>query len=168
MPVKSIDSEIYFKYGSKEEHSYLYDGGDGWIVFDGKRSVSKGISARNIENLYKFQFQSLNNGVGEFVDFDYKIIEGTQISTFEIWNGNRISQKDWKYYSRIKKARLLVDGVPYAYLNFKDTIDIQFFKVNVPIENKHSIKLRFEILETFKGIKYGNLYVSKMYSHSGL
>jgi hypothetical protein len=83
------------------------------------------------------------------------------ISDIYFFNGDRKDYATWKDYSRIKKATMMVNDLPYGEIKFEDTykqqsIDLDKFK----IDRTRRCRIRFRIVDTYKGNKSAQVAVS--------
>ena len=79
-------------------------------------------------------------------------ITSAQLLSLYFVNGWRKDLQTWKEFSRIKKASMVINELPYGEITFDDTykfqsIDLEKFK----IEKSKRYRLRFKILEVYKG-----------------
>lgn len=84
-----------------------------------------------------------------------------QLNSIYIANGWRKDLQTWKNFSRIKKASMSINEKVYAEVTFEDTyktqsIDMDKFK----LEKSKRYRIRFRILEVYKGDKSEQLGVS--------
>jgi hypothetical protein len=103
----------------------------------------------------------------DIVEFTYDYSKNTQsgnaisINSFYIINGYR-NYKLWKHYSRIKKLKMFINNMPIAYIELKDTYKFQ--SVDFPdylLSFGKIWRIKFEIIEVFKGGKYKNTAISE-------
>lgn len=83
------------------------------------------------------------------------------LSDIYFFNGFRKDYHTWKDYSRIKKATMTVNDLPYGEIKFEDTykqqsIDLDKFK----IDRTRRCRIRFRIVDTYKGNVYNQVAVS--------
>ena len=100
---------------------------------------------------------SSGDGKNEDIEIiiDLEEVEGINvavISDIYFFNGDRKDYHTWKDYSRIKKATMTVNDLPYGEIKFEDTykqqsIDLEKFK----IDRTRRCRIRFRIVETYKG-----------------
>lgn len=79
-------------------------------------------------------------------------VSSAQLFSIYFVNGWRKDLQTWKAYSRIKKASMVINELPYGEITFDDTykfqsIDLEKFK----IEKSKRYRIRFKILEVYKG-----------------
>ena len=130
-------------------------------------------NAQNIHdfNLYKPWIEGTKNyGIGEYVEFTFDLKESSikedsafSINSFFIINGYRKSIQIWRNNSRVKKLKMYINNVPFAYILLADTYKFQTVKFNdywIKYGNKTIIK--FEIIEVYPGEKYKNTAISEL------
>jgi len=111
----------------------------------------------------EFSFKEDYEGFGKVYNF-YGIIE--------LFNGYCKSEKHWAENSRIKRLIMFFNEAPVCFIELADTWQYQtldlrkFFKEpnyfpNAPFEIKNGDKLRFEIVEVYKGTKYKDTALSE-------
>lgn len=123
-------------------------------------------------------------GIGEYFEFKIKYKDGEQFGSpytfygiLEIFNGYCKSEKHWLENSRVKKLKVLLNDHPICFIELVDTwqyqtVDIrQFFKdpnwfPNAPFQIKDNDRLKFEILEIYKGTKYMDTAISEFVADS--
>lgn len=87
-----------------------------------------------------------------------------RVNAISIWNGNQKSSTLWSNYSRLSKAKLLVDNKPIAILKFQDTHNKQTFNFE-PVQSKDStinLVISLEVLETYEGDSSKDLFISEI------
>jgi hypothetical protein len=109
---------------------------------------------------------SSGDGKNEDIEIviDLEEVEGinvAMISDIYFFNGDRKNYQIWKDYSRIKKVTMTVNDLPYGEIKFEDTykqqsIDLDKFK----IDRTRRCRIRFRIVDTYKGTKSGQVAVS--------
>jgi hypothetical protein len=78
-------------------------------------------------------------------------------------NGYRKSIKDWEQYSRVKKLKMYINNVPFAYIFLMDTYKFQSVKFqDYWIKYGERKIIRFEIVEIYPGTKYSNAALSEL------
>lgn len=111
----------------------------------------------------EFNWKEDYEGFGKVYNF-YGVIE--------IFNGYCKSEKHWVENSRIKTLRMYFNDQPVCLIELNDTWQYQrldlrkFFKEPTffpdgPLEPKDGDKLKFEILEVYKGTKYKDTALSE-------
>jgi hypothetical protein len=140
--------------------------------------ISKGNYSYGPENAYDNNYKTAwvegaaDYGIGEYLEFSFPS-ETPRITKIIVVNGYVKSKAAWEANSRVKKLKLYINNEPYAILNLKDERAEQSFNV-APLGNSNrdnSKKLRsgpawtlkFEILEVYKGTKYGDTAISEIY-----
>ena len=102
-------------------------------------------------------------GIGEYIEFFFKP-NSPRVNKLIFYNGYFKNQNLWESNSRIKKAKLYINGKQYAILDFQDINAPQSFSIdpiNSKIENQDLI-LKIEIVEVYKGTKYSDVVVSEI------
>ena len=92
----------------------------------------------------------------------------------KLFNGYCKSFKIWNENSRVKRILVYYNDIPLCYVNILDTWHFQsfdisgFFKnrrfkknLNAAFEIKNGDKLKFEIVDTYKGKKYNDVAISE-------
>jgi len=123
-------------------------------------------AANIIDGNMKTCWLSATEGKNEDIEItvDLEEVEGiTQAAVSDIYffSGNRKDYQTWKDYSRIKKISMTVNDLPYGEIKFEDTykqqsIDLDKFK----IDRSRRCRIRFRIVDVYKGNKYNQLAVS--------
>ena len=123
------------------------------------------------------------DGIGEFITYEFPPLN-PRITKIIIANGYIKDKKTWQNNARVKQLKMYVDDKFYAILNLKDVYAEQTFEVS-PIgyaQRKKSsykkdgtliddmngkvippIKIKFEILEVYKGDKYEDTAITEIY-----
>lgn len=88
-------------------------------------------------------------------------INNAVLTYIYFFNGWRKDYHTWKDYARIKKVTMTVNDLPYGEIKFEDTykqqeIDLEKFK----IDRSRRCRIRFRIVETYKGLKSNQVAVS--------
>nr|WP_321411240.1 hypothetical protein [uncultured Carboxylicivirga sp.] len=102
-------------------------------------------------------------GIGEYIEFFFKP-NSPRVNKLIFYNGYFKNQNLWESNSRIKKAKLYINGKQYAILEFQDINSPQSFSIdpiNSTIKNQDLI-LKIEIVEVYKGTKYSDVVVSEI------
>jgi len=103
-------------------------------------------------------------GIGEFIEyqFDFKDYSGgLGINKILIANGYKKSKNDWKNNSRVKQLRMYINGKPYSIINLLDSFEIQTIDIDkIMIPPNETTKLRFEIIDIYKGDRYKDTAIS--------
>lgn len=102
-------------------------------------------------------------GVGEYVEFYFKP-NSPRVNKLIFYNGYFKNIDLWKANSRIKKAKLYVNNVTYAILEFKDVNAPQTFTIEPlsSMEEGQDLVLKVEIMEVYKGTKYSDVVISEI------
>lgn len=104
-------------------------------------------------------------GIGEYLTYTF---EGgsPRITTIIVVNGYVKSQKAFKENSRVKKLKVYKAGKPIAILDLKDIMGEQRFNIGTLGDHTSGApdwKLKFEIMEVYKGDKYDDTALSEIY-----
>ena len=120
-------------------------------------------------------------GTGEYVTYYFRV-DNPRITEVIIANGYVKSEKTYYENSRVKKLKMYIDDKPFAILNLEDSRHEQTFKFE-PIGKKTTIMdgmtedgmtaddleklpkwtMKFEIIEVYKGDKYDDVAISKIF-----
>lgn len=113
-----------------------------------------------------------NKGIGEYIEFRFDLPEGVpseearkNVGKFIIFNGYCKSVKTWEENSRVKKLKVYYNDKSLCYIELQDIFFLQrcdlrkFFKGRVPDKDA---RLRFEIVEVYKGRKYDDVAISEI------
>lgn len=104
-------------------------------------------------------------GIGEYLTYTFKGGD-PRITTIIVVNGYVKSGKAFKENSRVKKLKVYKDDKPIAILDLKDIMGEQRFKIGTLGDNTPGSpdwKLKFEIMEVYKGDKYDDTALSEIY-----
>lgn len=104
-------------------------------------------------------------GIGEYLTYTFKGGD-PRITTIIVVNGYVKSGKAFKENSRVKKLKVYKDDKPIAILDLKDIMGEQRFKIGTLGDNtlgSPDWKLKFEIMEVYKGDKYDDTALSEIY-----
>ena len=111
-------------------------------------------------------WMSTGDGKNEDVEIiiDLEEVEGVStafLTYMYFFNGWRKDYHTWKDYSRIKKATMTVNDLPYGEITFEDTykqqsIDFDKFK----IDRSRRCRIRLRITDTYKGAKFNQVALS--------
>ena len=111
-------------------------------------------------------------GIGEHLVYHFAP-ESPRITKIIVVNGYVKSKAAYQNNSRVKKLKVYIKDQPYAILNLKDIMAEQSFVVE-PIGNSDrknldhlkdqpDWKIKFEILDVYKGLKYDDVVISEIY-----
>jgi hypothetical protein len=139
---------------------------------------SQGSNSYDPSNAHDLSFQTAwvegvsGYGIGEYIEYEFPP-SNPRINTVIIVNGYVKSQSAWINNSRVKKIKMYIDGKPYAYLNLEDKRAAQTFSVDPighsdrqdfkALETKSTWKVRFEIVDVYKGNKYDDVAITEIY-----
>jgi hypothetical protein len=170
---------------TKSDYWDIIGQGDGWYNAGGPYDVnasstlvSKDENAYAAKNAHDHSYKTAwiegvkGYGIKEYITYYFKP-EAPRVDTIIVVNGYVKDKDVWKNNSRVKKLLLYYNEKPYAVLNLKDVIGKQFFKLEPfghnerePYEDlmkKSSWKLKFEILDVYKGLKYDDTVITEIY-----
>lgn len=181
------ESQLFEKYD--ETYQSMWDiegGGCSWYCGAGEYSVttsselsSNGKINYKSGNLKDFSYQTAwvegvkGHGIGETIEFKF-VPQHPRITTIKIANGYIKSKKSWKNNSRVKKLKMYVNDSIYGIINLKDIYSLQSIELKTPIgysDRKNfdrlkklpKWKIKFEILEVYKGDKYTDTVISEIF-----
>ncbi|MBO7637104.1 MAG: hypothetical protein J6S89_11075 [Paludibacteraceae bacterium] len=163
---------------SKESYWDVIGEGCSWYCAGGPKSVtassqlkSQGSVNYKAGNAHDLNYRTAwvegveGYGIGEYLTYTF---EGgsPRITTIIVVNGYVKSKKAFKENSRVKKLKVYKDDKPIAILNLKDIMGEQRFEIGTLGENiswTPDWKLKFEIMEVYKGDKYDDTALSEIY-----
>ncbi len=180
---------LFYCDETKDEIWYIQGGGCSWYCGGGPKKVeassfliSQGSNTYEPDNAHDLHYRTAwvegekGYGIGEYLEYTF---EGAspRINEIKIINGYVKSKAVWLNNSRVKTLKMYIDDKPYAILNLKDFYGKQTFRVK-PIGNsnrtnlellktKPDWKLKFEIIDIYKGLKYDDVAITEIY-FSGL
>jgi len=178
------------KYGEESESLWDIEGvGCSWYCGGGPREVTassslegQGENNYGASNAHDLSYKTAwvegvpGYGIGEYVEYTFAP-ESPRVNTIIVVNGYVKSIGAWRNNSRVKKLKMYVNDKPYAILNLKDLPAAHTFEIQAigaaDRENYEQLKklpdwkLRFEILEVYKGEKYDDVAITEIY-FSGL
>jgi hypothetical protein len=106
-------------------------------------------------------------GIGEYIEYHFNFDEtnnydgGLGINRILIANGYKKSLETWKNNSRIKKLKVYLNDEPYVILNLLDSFEVQTVEIDeITFPAKKTTKLKFEIIDIYKGNKYNDTALS--------
>lgn len=135
--------------------SYLIDS-----VFASSELASQGKTTYSAKQIIDFKPTAWVEGAaglgeGESISIRYeKLSEEEPITNITIYNGFQKSESLYKKNSRVKVARLHVNGVPAYDLQLKDTMKGQSFSVDITPKDTFPVILTFQIISVFPGEQY--------------
>ena len=126
-------------------------------------------------------------GLGEYFEFEFEFPKNTGYAAAyqfmgicHLFNGYCKSLDHWQANCRIKKLKVFYNGTPLCYVILKDTwkyqrFDISRYFVNardgINLDARYEIKdgdkLRFQIVEIYKGSKNANTAISEFLCQGG-
>ncbi|UII33852.1 hypothetical protein LVD17_08495 [Fulvivirga ulvae] len=169
----------------KENVWDIIGGGCSWYCGGGPRSVSasshltsQGENHYLPKNAHDLNYKNAwiegvdGYGIGEYLIYEFAP-ESPRITEIIITNGYVKSLSTWTTNSRVKKLRVYYNDKPIADLNLKDIGEDQHFKFKpISYEDRSDTeilklkelwKLKFEILEVYKGKKYDDTAIAEIY-----
>jgi len=103
-------------------------------------------------------------GIGEFIEyqFDFKNYNGgLGINKILLANGYKKDKTNWKNNSRVKQLKMYINDKPYSIINLLDSFEIQTIEIDkIMFPSNKMTKLRFEILDIYKGDKFKDTAIS--------
>lgn len=171
------EQSIFDSYFDEMKNSYwnCFSDGDGWFIYAKDYNASsylktQGNNSYQPSNIYDDDYRTAwvegvaGYGIGEWIEYTFSEENAdTKITTILVSNGYVKSNAAWKNNSRVKKLKVYYEGKPIAILNLEDLRSEQTFKLQNEIGvNDKSWKLRFEILDVYKGDKYDDTAISEI------
>jgi hypothetical protein len=107
-----------------------------------------------------------NSGKNEMFEIiidleEVETISNAQIKFIYFFNGWRKDYHTWKDYSRIKKASMTVNDLPYAEISFEDTYKCQSIDLEkLKIDKSRRCRIKIRIMDTYAGSKYNQVALS--------
>ena len=163
---------------TKESYWDVIGAGCSWYCAGGPKSVtassqlkSQGSVNYKAGNAHDLNYRTAwvegveGYGIGEYLTYTF---EGgsPRITTIIVVNGYVKSKKAFKENSRVKKLKVYKDGKPIAILDLKDIMGEQRFNIGTLGDHTSGSpdwKLKFEIMEVYKGDKYDDTALSEIY-----
>jgi hypothetical protein len=159
------------------EHDSAFGVGDDGIynIVEPTVKSSSQFKLFKVENIHDFNLTTpwiegkKEGGTGEYIEytFDLTQLSGKErafsINSLFLINGYRKDLKVWEQYTRVKKLKMYINNIPFAYILLMDTYKFQ--SVNFQdfwISNGDKKVIRFEILEVYPGAKYKNVALSEL------
>ncbi|MFY0672670.1 MAG: hypothetical protein JXQ87_04675 [Bacteroidia bacterium] len=177
--------EVWQNFDETMESYYQTEGGGcSWYCGGGPYEVtgssflnSSGSIDYKPENAHDFSFKSAwvegdeGYGVGEYLLYHFSP-ESPRITSISVANGYVKSETAWNSNSRVKKLKVYFNEYPVAILNLEDSRSQQVFRVDtLGHGNRRNMddlkalgewKLKFEILEVYKGDLYKDVVISEI------
>lgn len=107
-------------------------------------------------------------GIGEYLEytFDMTTVTGEHqlgINKLIVANGYKKTKKSWDENSRVKKLKMYVDDVPFAFIELLDAFEFQTVDIaTIMLPQKKVMKVKFEIMEVYPGTKYKDTAISEL------
>lgn len=102
-------------------------------------------------------------GEGESISFRYEKLSADEpITNITIYNGFQKSESLYKKNSRVKVARLHVNGVPAYDLQLKDTMKGQSFSIDITPKDGFPVLLKLQIMSVFPGEQYQDTAITEI------
>lgn len=180
------EKDVFEKLGEVNESMWdVIGGGCSWYCGAGLGRVtassslkSQGDNSYSPSNAHDLSFQTAwvegvpGLGIGEYLEYTFPP-ENPRLNTIIVVNGYVKSKSAWESNARVKKLKMYVDDKPFAYLNLKDVMAEQSFSVSPighgdrqnweDLKKKGEWKIKFEIVEVYKGTKYDDVAISEIY-----
>lgn len=137
-------------------------------VFASSVLASQGKTTYNAEHVIDFKptaWVEANPGAGEgeSISFRYEKLSADEpITSITIYNGFQKSELLYKKNSRVKVARLLVNGVPAYDLQLKDTMKGQSFSIDITPKDGFPVILTLRIMSVFPGEQYQDTAITEI------
>lgn len=132
------------------------------VAADGATFDAKNLLDGNMKTCW----MSVGDGKNEDIEviIDLEEVEGVNnavLTYMYFFNGWRKDYQTWKDYSRIKKATMTVNDLPYGEITFEDTykqqsIDFDKFR----IDRSRRCRIRLRITDIYKGAKHNQVALS--------
>lgn len=166
--------------------SELFDGCGWWCTVESARQEVDASSTLRADGYINYSSLNLNDmsrnnswvegvdgdGIGEYVELTKQFIcfdgdkDGGSLGEICIVTGYAQNEKLWNENNRVKTLLMYLNGKPYKYIELTDTINPQYFYVwdegeyGMEIEPSQEIKLKFEIVDIYKGTKYNDTAIT--------
>jgi hypothetical protein len=108
-------------------------------------------------------------GICEYIEFTFDLTGSNNgdsafsINSFFVINGYRKSLKIWRDNSRVKKFKMYIDNIPFAFILLNDTYLYQSFQFpDYWIKYGEKKIIRFEIVEIYPGEKFKDTAISEL------
>lgn len=102
-------------------------------------------------------------GIGESISFYFRKFEEEEpLTSITVYNGYQRDQKSWEQNTRVKQLKMYVNNIPVAFLNLKDTMEGQKFRIQVDPQGEQSIRIRFEIVDVYPGSKWQDTAITQI------
>ncbi len=161
-----ITAESMKVMGSEEEDLYTSCSFPGFNLRCSSAKKADGDTLFRIDNIGDNNRQTAwvegaeGYGKGEYFEFDF-IFDDTltrckyYCDYFTILNGYQKNGYNFYAYSRVKRFKVYIDGVPLCYLDLQDIPGMQFFSLPYfkYLGKNGKATLRFEIVEVYPGNK---------------
>jgi hypothetical protein len=126
-------------------------------VFDAKNLIDG-----NMKTCWLSTETPKNDFIEVIIDLEENtLVNSAQLQSFYFVNGWRKNMQTWKDYSRIKKAYISINEMPYCEVTLEDTYKFQSMELDkFKIEKSKRYRFRIKILEVYQGAKYPNVALS--------
>lgn len=109
-------------------------------------------------------------GIGEYLEYTFSG-SSPRITEIIVANGYVKSVEAWRNNSRVKKLKVYFNDKPLVILHLEDKRSVQSFAVDpigmrsgsIAAEDYPDWKLRFEIMEVYRGDKYDDVVISELF-----
>jgi hypothetical protein len=128
-------------------------------VFDAKNMIDG-----NMKTCWLSTESPKNDFVEIIIDLEENVaVNSAQLLNLYFVNGWRKNMQSWKDYSRIKKAYISINEMPYCEVTLEDTYKFQSMELDkFKVEKSKRYRFRIKILEVYKGAKYPNVAISDL------
>jgi len=167
-----VGNELYYMAGpfsTQEEGCSWYCAGGVYDITATSTLNSEKDDAYKPLNIHDFDLRTAwvegdkEYGIGEKINFIFKMNSGLKVTDLEIYNGYCKSEKLWKDNSRVKTFGMYINGILTYKLSLNDTYKCQSFKIGSYNCNKEQdLILTLEILEIYPGDKYKDVVISEV------
>ena len=117
-----------------------------------------------IEEILKYQNEEFNSNWNYYYygldEKDYKNLY-FKLTGMTLMNGNNIDKESYNNYSRAKKVKITINNEKEKIINLLDSSEAQFIDLDyIQKTIDKPINIKVEVLETYKGNKYDDIYIS--------
>jgi hypothetical protein len=175
IPITKDEERIVDSFDETREYYSIIGEGDGWYILGGAKSIkaSSSLPPHSPQNAKDLMYDtawvegSSGYGEGEYIEYIFDTFS-PRVDTIIVVNGYVKNQKLWQENSRVKKLKMYINNKSYAILHLQDTKSEQRFEIGLidtkdKSKYKDEFKLKFEILEVYKGTKDKNTAITEIY-----
>ncbi|HEY1869483.1 MAG TPA: hypothetical protein VGG71_00425, partial [Chitinophagaceae bacterium] len=153
---------------------------------EGNLSYSiKNIQDNNLNTAWVFESNEISNDC--YFEFDFKFpVNASYAGAYQfqgicnVFNGYCKSLKTWAENARVKRLLVYYNDKPICYVNLLDTWHFQEFDIskffrnnrdkknlNAKYEIRNGDKLKFKVIEIYKGTKFNDVAISEFLCEGG-